>query len=318
MTSRAAALKVVVGAALATGLAAFALARGSPVRPGGDEVVLRVGIRAFTPDDLAARERIEEITHGPSDRGILAAHCQLIEAALEEAVLAQLGAPITADDLAEESDRIDRGTRAPERLEAVKKAAGRDESYRRLYVLPVLANRRFYFEVFPVLPIHRVRAQEAAITLAALLADERTGRAADLAAVATRDPRWRFTRERWSAARGLVSEVVLRLPALPPPREPPPADLVQLYDRLPANRLYQSVVDRPAEFLITRTTADEFHSAEHLRVIEMLSLPKEDAATFFWQRAGAIPVWIADQGVRRVFRSAVSWAPRVALLDGDR
>lgn len=120
----------------------------------GAEVALRVGDAVFTRGDLRARAEILRITQDAGDRADLGAYAQLVEAAATAQVLEALGRPVTPAQLDEEVARIDRSTRAPERLAQVKEVCGGEATvrYRRLFVLPELAGRRWAFEVFPALP----------------------------------------------------------------------------------------------------------------------------------------------------------------------
>jgi hypothetical protein len=116
-------------------------------------VVARVGSVRVTNEDVGARERILrwKYPNAPSVRSTAVA--SLIEAALLQQVLAQLGHPLGDVELDAEIARINQQTKDPARLGELKALCGGETSrcFRHLAILPDLANRRFYFEVHPQL-----------------------------------------------------------------------------------------------------------------------------------------------------------------------
>lgn len=133
--------KIVIIGVLASALGIYLFKKSS------QQVALKVGTWTFTEQEIEYRNKIIFYLESGDNRK-LGRH-QLREAALNAAVLMQNGHNITRETLLKEAARIDQTTLAPEKLQGVKNIFGDDyESYLKVYVMPVYANRVIYFDFF--------------------------------------------------------------------------------------------------------------------------------------------------------------------------
>jgi hypothetical protein len=121
-------------------LVAGAMGRALATSP--PPLVATVGSQALDERDLEWRRRVVLIYY-PEANHQRAALGQLVEAALALEALRRRGITLPEGELLAEADRIQRQTRAPERLAAIRAVFGSDrDAYLRVFVRPQLALRR--------------------------------------------------------------------------------------------------------------------------------------------------------------------------------
>jgi hypothetical protein len=112
----------------------------APARPA--PVVAMVGSQPLDEADLEWRRRVVLIYY-PDANHRRAALAQMVEGALALEGLRRRGMDLTEGAVAAEADRIERQTRAPDRLAAIKAVFASDrDAYLRVFVRPQLALRR--------------------------------------------------------------------------------------------------------------------------------------------------------------------------------
>ena len=112
-----------------------------------DTIIIKVGTSQITSGDVDTKLKIEacyrdDKTKPESWLGLY----QLIEDRLMEEAARTIGIEITPAMMAEEVARVDRETKAPAILDAVKKACPDDKSYQEIYLKPRLVNRLLHYK----------------------------------------------------------------------------------------------------------------------------------------------------------------------------
>ena len=113
----------------------------------GERPIAVVGDYKITKKDAALRNKVSHVFYpaDPSDHGVE----QLINAYTAATIMKNIGFEITDKQLAEEDTRINNGTRDPGNLARIKDIFGSDkEAYLRVFILPTLAERSIYGEIF--------------------------------------------------------------------------------------------------------------------------------------------------------------------------
>ncbi len=275
--------------------------RGHENAPAAPPLALKVANHAFTESDVRTMESILRWKYG--DRPDLrdAALAYLAEHYLLVEMLAAMGHPLTDAQVDAEIERIDRESRAPELLRELKEICGRKEDvrYRRLAVIPPLANRRYYFELYPSDPgIHAARLDEATRLLAGL------PDSADLESVSKANPTWRFERLAYSPKRGFRP---LDLPKQADDVNFMPEEEYEreVFSTLRPGEIFRKVVSLPQGFAAIRWTGWEGEE----RIVERLVLSKKDAQEHFVSFARTAPMRTPDPELtRKVWKMALKEA----------
>jgi hypothetical protein len=132
-------LGVATGAVVLLGLGYYWLLADRPIAVVGDYKI--------TKKDATLRNKVSHVFYpaDPSDHGLE----QLINAYTAATIMKNIGFEITSKQLAEEDERINNGTRDPGNLARIKDIFGSDkEAYLRVFILPTLAERSIYGEIF--------------------------------------------------------------------------------------------------------------------------------------------------------------------------
>jgi hypothetical protein len=110
-------------------------------------VIIKVHDRAITTRQVEIQCRIEDCYRDDRKAGtpFWSGLCQLIDAALMEAVARVQGLVITDQMMAEETARVDRETKAPRILTCVKRNCPSQTIYQEIYLRPKLVNRLLYY-----------------------------------------------------------------------------------------------------------------------------------------------------------------------------
>ena len=105
-------------------------------------LVARVGAQSLDEADLESRRRVVLLYYPRANAG-RAALAQMVEGALALEALGRRGIGLAPGEVVAEAERIERETRAPDRLAAIQAVFASDrEAYLRVFVRPQLALRR--------------------------------------------------------------------------------------------------------------------------------------------------------------------------------
>ncbi len=111
------------------------------------KIVVTIDGENISVSDIELRDKVQRI-YSPEDTRSFG-ELQLTKAFTYAAILKRWGQPISAADLETEASRIEQATLMPEKLREIKAIFSNDRhSYLRLYVLPVLVERRIYYDFF--------------------------------------------------------------------------------------------------------------------------------------------------------------------------
>lgn len=294
---------------------------GGEQPPPGAVVALQVGPHAFSPEDMEVRRGHILFKYPEAQMPEVGAISQVVLGYLYVCVLEGLGRPITEEVLDAEVARINKDTRDPEGLMRLKELAGGEKTraYRRLVVLPDFANRRYNFEVFPTLDeVHGERRGRTEALLASLLA---RGTGVSFEEVARSEAGVDHAEQVFSPALGFRIERDLGEESRRRPDEVPleTGDELnrRIEDRVFAPHLpgviHPEVVAMERHFCIYRWTGwhDE---AKGIRRVERLAIAMRDAEEVLFERARAIPIYIASDALRSGFQDRVGWAQDLHLV----
>ncbi|HEX4925658.1 MAG TPA: hypothetical protein VFV50_16300 [Bdellovibrionales bacterium] len=129
-------------------LPTVALLAAACTRSSESPVVAKVGRFQITEKDLEYKERLIQYYYPQSETG--KALSALTKSYVNAQILENNGRVMNEEALQAESDRIDKNTKDPISLAEVKDIFGSDTAaYRRVFVLPTLADRLISFELFP-------------------------------------------------------------------------------------------------------------------------------------------------------------------------
>lgn len=277
---------------------------------------LTVGDHRFSRDDIELRkEQIRWKYPGyPEDRAARAACTQLILGYLLVEVLEAIGHPVTGNVLWKELHRIDRNTKRPKQLEALKAIyADQTDKYAAIGILPDLANRRYFYEVFPELEEVQASVRARATKILRLL---EKGDAVDLEVIAARHDDLEYRRFLFHRDRGFLR----MLPESGRPDGDAPArdrfrewsrteaegERARLFERLEEEvfaglargRVFPRVVEFDRDFSLLQSLG--WHDRQQrVRMVGRLVLPKITPHDHFREQAATIPVWIEDDELRR-------------------
>jgi hypothetical protein len=112
----------------------------------------RIGEIPITPASLEQRSGIASIMYPQAGTQVVAL-AQLSKGYLAAELLRQDGRPVTQEQLEADAKRIDQNTKDAKRLTLIKNIFGSNRSaYLQVFILPDLAERTLYQEVYPADP----------------------------------------------------------------------------------------------------------------------------------------------------------------------
>jgi hypothetical protein len=280
--------------------------RGSDHGDEDPQLVGRVGAHDITEAMIAARRRhIDQYYPGSGSR--VAALAQLVQGYLAVEVLEARGVTLDRATWEAERDRIERDTRAPERLAQLRAVYGDDEaSYLYVGVLPDFARARAHRHFGASEDrVSTARARASAFVDATTADPDAFAEAARAAGI---EP-LQVVADR---ERGIDS---IQTPASD--RGRPSSD-----DRAQATVLIELLADLEPGQVHPRTleTPNSFQAARLLRrradgaiEVELVAFELPSFHDWFWQEAQAIPIAIFDRALRESLRSEVAWAGELPL-----
>jgi dephospho-CoA kinase len=134
----------------------------------GSSLVAEVGTLKISESDVELRQKVIQ-TYNPNEKRELGQK-QLIDAFVKAEILRLWDNPISQDELKAEKERINKSTMMPGKLEEIRNLFSTEKQYLKVFVLPVLAKRKIYYEFFlKSEKVHKDSLKQAKAFLAPLI-----------------------------------------------------------------------------------------------------------------------------------------------------
>jgi hypothetical protein len=250
-----------------------------------DPTAVRVGDFRLTARDVRQRDEVGRLyfPDSPSPLGLT----QLVRGYQLAQILKDHGHPLTETDLTAEERRVDKTTLDPKRLRQIRAIFGNDdEAYRRVYILPELAEHAIYFDYFLRDSEIQAPSRERVAAFLAKAAQEPRRFAALAAAIPRPLARIRLSRERgiqWESDPPALTE-----PASADVRAQAEAWIHHIVDNLHAGDIYPEPVELPETWLAIRYAGPIDPPGTF--ALDAVSFPKADFGSWLQTELARVPV----------------------------